>query len=351
MLIYGKLMRLLPSTTDFHHKFLIRKEKEKMKKLISFILASVLVACCFAVSASAADTNLAAGKSYTLVTDDETIAYNGTCEDGVNPGNDGKYLGLYTGSALLTDGEYRVGTEDDMITSDSVTGTTVELCGTNRIYTLTFDLGSVNSVSSVLFRVVKLYNNRGFNVTGLKVSEDGVNFTDVTFNKSFDVVANAEQSNAAFNTGGNDLRDPYYNVNVTFDAVNAQYVAVTFDTSNPGENYGNFYYVNERGYIVQFEEIEVYGSAASNDEPIDEPSEDPIEDPSQAPVESEDPAPVESGDDNVSEESEAAPESTPESTPDNSGSTTPETGDAGLAVFAVLAVVSLAGVVVAKKVK
>lgn len=326
-----------------------------MKKLISFILASVLVACCFAVSASAADTNLAAGKSYTVVADDEKLTYNGMCEDGVNPGEG--WAGIYDGSALLTDEEYRVGTEDALIGKDAIAGTTVEFSGSFRVHTITVDLGSVNSVSSVVFRVAKLYGNRMFNVVGVKVSEDNVNFTDVNYALAYDVVANAEQSNAAYGTGGTDLRDPYYDVTASFDAVNAQYVAVSFDTALPSENYGNFYLEDNkdvapgRGFVASFDEIEVYGGAAAND-PVEDPSEDPA-DPSEdpAPVESEDPAPVEPGDDNVSEESEVAPESTPESTPDNSGSTTPETGDAGLAVFAVLAVVSLAGVVVAKKVK
>ena len=49
------------------------------------------------------------------------------------------------------------------------------------------------------------------------------------------------------------------------------------------------------------------------------------------------------------EEVETTPEATPEATPDDADKNQPETGDNGIVVFAVLAVVALAGVVFAKK--
>ncbi len=339
-----------------------------MKKLIAVLLASVMVACCFAISASAADTNLVAGNdSYVLSADDGVVGYQGMCEDGIN----NPVYGFYAGQALLTDGEYRTGTEDAPIAKDAVAGTTIELPGTNRVYSYEFNLGGSYALSSIVFRVAKIGGNRSFNVVKVEVSDDGQTWTEVNFTKTFDVIENAEEANAAFAQGGSDPRAQFFDVTASFEATGS-YVKVSFDTSNPGTEYYNFYVDNggntERGYVASFDEIEVYGSAAG-EEPSEDPSEeDPSEDPSvddpseDAPVvdPSEDaPSEEPSVDDSsvdapVEDPSEDAPvESTPvedDSSADDEP-TTPGTGDAGLAVFAVLAVVSLAGVVVAKKVK
>lgn len=103
-----------------------------MKKLIAILLASMLVACCFAVSASA-DSNLVAGSTnYTLTSDDEVVAYNSAAvgDDNCPPSDTSEWLGLFSGQ--VTDGAVRSGTEDSPIASDAVMGKTIELTGSLR---------------------------------------------------------------------------------------------------------------------------------------------------------------------------------------------------------------------------
>ena len=380
-----------------------------MKKLIAFLLASVMVACCFAVSASAADTNLVAGKSYTLVSSDEVLEYySPNLGDHSNPPTEGSTMELWSGQ--VTDGKVRVGTEESKI-KDAAAGISLEMKGSLRNYTYTFNLGAEKGISSVVVRVVKIYGNRIGNLVGVEVSSDGSNWSAVDYTKRFDVVANSEQGNVNYGTNlPADNRDMIFDITASFATVNASYIRVILDTSCPEAEYGNFYCDDNgsgsnRGFILQFDEIEVYGGEPvseqppvndpSESEPVDDPSEsDPVDDPSESdPVDDpsedvsvddpsedvsvddpsedvsvddpsedvsvDDPSEDVSVDDpsedvSVDDPSENAPV---ESEDDNTSveqpgnNSTPSTGDAGLAVFAVLAVVSMAGVVVAKKVK
>ncbi len=358
-----------------------------MKKLIAFLLASLMVACCFAVSASASTNLIAGNQNYTLESSDGTIAYRGYAScDHLCPPTEGADLGLYSGQ--LTDGKIRIGTEDNLIATDAAAGITVELDGTDRVHTYTFPLGAQKSVESVVVKVAKIYGNRGANIVGIEVSDDNATWTAVDFAVSIAPVPYTGQGNANYGVEGavEDIRDMFFDITASFSAVNASYVKVSLDTSNPDESVCYIKngkeetgYRYDRGFVLSFDEIEIYGGEPvseqppvedpSESDPVDEPSEDvsvddpsedvSVDDPSEdvsvdepsedESVESED-APVASEDESV--ESEDAPvvsEDTSVEEPDNN--TTPSTGDAGLAIFAVLAVVSMAGVVVAKKVK
>jgi len=375
-----------------------------MKKLIAFLLASLMVACCFAVSASASTNLIASRQDYTLSSDDGKIAYNNlNCTDDLCPSTEAPSLGLYQGQ--VTDGVIRVGTEDSVIASDAAMGITVELVGTNRVFSYVFPLGAQKSVESVVVKVAKIYGNRSANIVGIEVSDDNQTWTVVDFNKSIAPVAYGNQGNVNWGVEGavEDIRDMFYDITASFAAVNASYVKVTLDTSNPDA--AIYFTEAERGYVLSFDEIEIYGGEPVSDEPIvDDPSEsDPVDEPSEdvsvddpsedvsvddpsedvsvddpsedvsvddpsedvsvddpsEDVSVDDPSEDVSVDDpsedvSVDEPSEDVSveepsEDTSVEEPDNN--TTPSTGDAGLAIFAVLAVVSMAGVVVAKKVK
>lgn len=293
-----------------------------MKKFTALLLATIMVALCFSVMVSAADENLALGKSYTIVATDETPLFAdggkgyfwSPCVD-TDPGT------------LLTDGEVRAA-------GALVAGgagqpkKTIELAGTYREGLITIDLENAASVSSVVVRNARRGGNRYTNIAKVELAT-GDTFTEVQFTETKETVADSAQYGAE----GQDPKDQFFNLTLSFTATNARYVRLTINTEFP-EGTTEYNVEGVRGYIAQLDEIEVYGAAASTDTPDDTTSEENNDEPatSESEADSESEAPVPSQD----------------TTPDTD---TPETGDAGIAVFAVLAVVSLAGVVISKKSK
>ncbi len=258
----------------------------KNKRIIAAVLASAILAAVaatvFTVSATEAAVNLVAGNSnYALSSDDGVIQYTGLLEDGINS----PVYGLYQGQALLTDGQYRVGTSASPVTKTGKNGTTVCLFGLNRVYTYTFDLGGAFKLGTVAFRNVLMGANKCFNVVKVEVSSDNVEWTEVAFTKTYTAVPNAEEVNVSLDTAPPLFKKQIFNVTADFNAT-AAYLRVSFDTSNPGDEYYDFY-INtggdtERGSMASFDEIEVYGpDFAGFEAPAEDPappSEEPPED-------------------------------------------------------------------------
>ncbi len=269
-----------------------------MKKFTAFVLAAIMVALCFSISVSAADTNLAKGKSYTV------IALN----DGVE--GDAEYHSSTTNpEGLLTDGKWREVNQLDAGGNILVKDVAVELAGTNRIHVVEIDLGAKADLTSVVLKVARRGSNRFTTVD--KITVDG---KEVSIKETATAIADAPQVSDADKT---KTCDQYFDITYSFKATGKK-VAIYISTEFKDE--ANYVLTGAgRGYISSLDEIEVYGTAAGGS--------------------TEEPA-----------ESETPDESTPaqDSTPDTD---TPDTGDAGIAVFAVLAVVSLAGVVISKKSK
>lgn len=315
-----------------------------MKKLTAVLLAVLMVSFCFAVSAAAEEsaesvdsaesvesvdsaesaesaessdntsapvlTNLVAGKSYTLASDDGTISYQGTCEDA------GGQFGLYT-TPILTDGNYRKGVdEEDFGTfnrSDAVPGLSVELAGSYRKHTYTFDLGGSYEVSSVVVINARRASNRYLNVVSVEAYVNGA-WTAVNFTETDEAAAFCEKYTP---DNGVTVYDQFWNITCAFDAVSATQVRVTFDTTDASKEICS----TGNGYIIQLDEIEIYGAAPS------------------------------SSDDSSTEGSGTDSDASSTETSNGKNDNTVTTGDTGIVVFAVLAVVALGGAVVAKKIK
>lgn len=235
-------------------------------------------------------TNLALNRPYTYASDDDKKA-----ED------------VYTGNGLdngtfLTNGVTRVLSQ--LAAGGAPTfGTTVEFAGTYRVHMITISLDGKNTVDKVVLDVVRRGGNRYCNINAIEVCVDGV-FTKVEFTEEKVPVTDAPQYSK---DNGETNADQFFTLNATFTAVeNVTAVRISLDTL-PAEGTESEYIIDgARGYVVQLDEIAVYGTKTA--------------------------------------------ESTGDNTGDGDNNTT-TTGDAGVVVFAVLAAISLAGVVVAKKVK
>lgn len=315
----------LPFSAIYHQKIKFQKGRLMMKKLTAILLAVLMVAFSFATLSVAAEDetsdivsedasevtsevtseatseetsdssddepvygNVALNRPYTYASDDEKEAsdvYNPSAPD--------------TGT-LLTDGVSRV-LSDLSAGGAGALGTTVEFAGTYRVHMITISLDGKNTVDKVVLDVIRRGGNRYCNLNAIEVCVDGV-FTKVDFTEEKVPVTDAPQYS---NDNGVTSADQFFTLNATFTAVeNVTAVRISLDTL-PAEGTESEYVLDgARGYIVQLDEIAVYGTKAAD------------------------------------------------STGDNTstGDAT-NTGDAGVVVFAVLAAISLAGVVVAKKVK
>lgn len=294
-----------------------------MKKLTAILLAVLMVAFSFATLSVAAEDetsditsdvtsdaasevtseetgdssddepaygNVALNRPYTYASDDEKEAadvYNPSAPD--------------TGT-LLTDGVSRVLNELSAGGAGAL-GTTVEFAGTYRVHMITISLDGKNTVDKVVLDVVRRGGNRYCNINAIEVCVNGT-FTKVDFTEEKVPVTDAPQYSK---DNGVTSADQFFTLNATFTAVeNVTAVRVSLDTL-PAEGTESEYVLDgARGYIVQLDEIGVYGTKT------------------------------------------ATTDNTGDSTGDNDTTTT---GDAGVVVFAVLAAISLAGVVVARKVK
>lgn len=296
-----------------------------MKKLTAILLAVLMVAFSFATLSVAAENetsdvtseaaseatseatseetgdsseveavygNVALNRPYTYASDDDKEAsevYGSAAPD------DGTYL---TDGVVRALGELAAGGAPTFCTS-------VEFAGTNRVHMITISLDGKNTIDKVVLDVVRRGGNRYCNVNAIEVSVDGGDFTKVEFTEEKVPVTDAPQYSK---DNGETSADQFFTLNEVFTAVeNVTAIRISLDTL-PAEGTESEYILDAaRGYIVQLDEIAVYGTKTA-------------------------------------------------ATTDNSGESSTEdntkpTGDAGVAVFAVLAAISLAGVVVAKKVK
>lgn len=302
-----------------------------MKRLTAILLAMLMVCFCFATTVMAdettedataditadvtsedatsedatsedapvapAATNIAAGKTYTITSDaaDGKATYNGICTDGTD-------IDEFWG--LLTNGTTRA-VELLNASGAGKDDQTVELAGTNRTHFVTISFGASYDLSSVVLGTARRGNNRYANIAKIEALVNGA-WVNVAFTETATVIEGAEQYGGG--TTGIEPHDQFFNIEAAIDVKGATAVRVALDTK---DNTGLTSYNGPRGYIVQLDEIEVYGVTAG------------------------------SGNGGNGGSTPNTP-----TTP-----STPSAGDLGLGVFAVLAVVSLAGVVVAKKVK
>ncbi len=251
--------------------------------------------------------NVSLGKDYTITSDaeDGNPTYNGVCDDGMGEGG------------YLTDGIVR-DVEELLAAGAGDMDKSVELAGTNRTHFVTIEIGATENVGVVVLGTVRRGNNRYTNIAGIEALVNGA-WVAVDYEEVAVAIEGAEQY-------GSETIEPYdqfFDVYAVFnELVNASAIKIAIDTE---DTTGTIAHYGPRGYIAQLDEITVYS--------VDMPEE--------------------SGDDTVDNGSTDVSDvvSTPDSSTDNGGNDTPITGDLGLGVFAVLAVVSLAGVVVAKKVK
>lgn len=297
-----------------------------MKRLTAILLAMLMVSFCFATTVMADETtedvtaditadvtsddatsedatseddafpfdiiNVAAGKTYTITSDAENGApsYNGACDDGMGEGY------------YLTDGVVR-----DLEQLDS-TGAgdmdkTVELAGTYRTHFVTIDLGSAKDIGIVHLGTVRRGNNRYTNLVSVEALIGGV-WTKINYEELAVAIEGAGQ----YGSETIEAYDQFFDVYAVFeDLIDTTSIRVAINTEDLT---GAISHYGPRGYIAQLDEISVYSILGLEDDSDD--------------------------DDN-------------NSTP--SIPSTPSAGDLGLGAFAVLAVISLAGVVVAKKVK
>ena len=297
-----------------------------MKKLTAILLAMLMVSFCFATTVMADETSDAVSSEDAVSSDDAVSSEDATSEDATSEDatsedapsipnlaagktytitsdsetgeatyngacDDGMGEGYY-----LTDGIVR-DVEELTASGAGSMDKTVELAGTNRTHFVTIELGAAYDLSSVVLGTARRGNNRYTNIASIEVLVNG-SWKKVEFVENATVIEGSEQYGSETITP----YDQFFNIEATIDAKGATAVKIGIDTF---DNTGAISHYGPRGYIAQLDEIEVYGVAATSS-------------------------------DNGN---------------GNGGSTTSPTGDLGLGVFAVLAVVSLAGVVVAKKVK
>ncbi len=246
-----------------------------MRKITALIIATIMVALCFSVAttASAEDTNLLAGMSYT-VGGDATPKDAGTAGADTTPGT------------LLTDGVVRDAAEMTS-TGGPVAGKTLEYQGTYKTVTFTFEFDEAVSIATLVADGARGWDavansageaapNRHCNFANIEVSTDGLNFTAVTYSVAKTVIEGSAQY------GATAPADQFWTITATLDAVaeNVSALRVTFDTTrDDGTN----------GYIVQLDELEAYGASA--EAPVS--SEEAPVSSEEAPVSSEDAATTE----------------------------------------------------------
>lgn len=238
--------------------------------------------------------NVAAGKTYTITSDAEDGAptFNGALDDG---------FGLGESMGLLTDGVVR-DVEELTSAGAGVMDKSVELAGTNRTHFVTIDLGSVQDIGIVSLGTVRRGNNRYTNLVSVEALIGGV-WTKINYEE----IAVAIEGAGQYGSETIEAYDQFFDVYAVFeDLVDTTSIRVAIDTE---DKTGAISHYGTRGYIAQLDEISVYSVIGLEDESGDNGTDTPT-----------------------------VP-------------STPSAGDLGLGVFAVLAVVSLAGVVVAKKVK
>ncbi len=244
-----------------------------MRKITALILAAIMVALCFSVAtvASAEDTNLLAGMTY-------TVGGTAGVKDPGTAGADSSPV------SLLTDGATRT-PEEMNSTGAPVSGKTLEYTGTGKDVSFTFEFDSAVTIATVVADGARTWDvaannsgeaapNRAFAFSKIEVSTDGINFTEVTFTTSKVVIAGSQQY------GTTEPLDQFWTVTATLDTAAENVSALRVTATNIREGDGS------AGYIIQLDELEAYASAGATEEtsaPVEETSA-PVEETS-APVE------------------------------------------------------------------
>ena len=229
----------------------------KSTKTIAIVLtlAMVVAAFCATFTASAEDTNLLAGMSYTA----EYNAFQGGYEDAGNQ---------------LTDGKYRGDGETDWNDNGAVSGISVEYAGSNAQTIITFEFDAAVDLNSIIVRGVRAFFldnsvNRHGRLANVGIRLEGEeDYGPAAFEASYEAIEGAPESKTADESA---TGPQFYNINATLTGVEGiTGLKLVFDTYK-GDDIGT------NAYIFQVDEIEAYGSASP-------------EAPSEAPVVSEEPA-------------------------------------------------------------
>jgi len=298
-----------------------------MKRLTAILLAMLMASFSFATTAMADDSSVVEDSSIEASVEDSSVEDSAVIEESsvvdssvvedssveaptatnvaagksydiVADDGDAKFNEVFNDDlglgGYLTDGVVRDVTE---LTAAGVGNRkkTIEFAGTNRIHYVTINLGGSYDLSSVVLGTVRRGNNRYTNINSIQVKVGG-SWKKVTYTETATVIEGSEQYGDT--NKGITPYDQFFNVEAAFTASNVTAVKIGIDTE---DKTGAISHYGTRGYIAQLDEIEVYGVPAAGGS--------------------------------------------------GAGDSTSDTGDTGLGVFAILAVVSLAGVVVAKKVK
>lgn len=208
-----------------------------MKKTIALILTLVLCLGVLplgsALTATAADTNLLYGSSYTYI---EYNSFLGSCTD--------------SSSKYLTDGNYRdeAGDFNDFY---GVPGTTVEVAGTYSNTVIEFSLDNASVVTSVVLRAVRRSGNRYTKIVSIEVSSDGSSYSTVAFKETQTAISGAPM----YAVDEDTEIEQYFDVTAAFNtpATNVTKIKFTFNTL-ASDGYK---------YVVSLDEIEAYGTITS----------------------------------------------------------------------------------------
>ena len=309
-----------------------------MKRITAILLAVVMVACTFTVMTTVSAAELSEEASSQEVVSEESVSEEATSEEATSEEatseeSTPEEAPVYGNLALNR--PYTLGCDDDnpdfifpacpdvdgKVLTDGATrkafmleaggpgrkGLTVEFQGTFRTSFITISLDGLNTVDSVVLNVAHRGGNRYTNVPKIEVLANGA-WKEVAATETATPIPDAPQY---AKEEGAEGKDQFFDIEYKFDAVeNVSKVRVSLDTK-PGADADRYSLAKDgdREYIVQLDEVQVLGTKTGAGTGGDTPD---------TPVDPDKPV-------------------------------TPPSGDLGLGVFAILAVVSLAGVVVAKK--
>ena len=148
----------------------------------------------------------------------------------------------------MTDGIVGDITREEYYTFYALPDVTVQLVGTNKIFSYIIDLGeNYDDISSFVFRNVRdgvtNGNNRGFRMRLAYVSDDCENWTKVTGTETNTPIEGAP----VIKNNSNPEIESVEHVDVTY----------TLDTPAAGR-YVKMYLTSDGGYVTQLEEIEIW---------------------------------------------------------------------------------------------
>lgn len=229
-----------------------------MKRIISVFLAMLLCLGTLCVTATAEEPivifdmgceNVALGVQYSITSDNEDGApvYNVPFDDNVGQG------------FYLSDGVMR---DVEQLTDAGVgdINKTIELAGIKRIHYITFEFDCNYTLYAVAIGTARRAWNRCTNVCSVEVYTDGV-WSEVEYTETVQAIEGASQC-YVYEEGWTGSHDQFFNILLDFTApqkATAIRVGVdTEDTTGIISYYSSIY--DSHGYIVQLDEIQVYGT-------------------------------------------------------------------------------------------